>query len=191
MVQRWTGNFCSTICGCKGFIQFLEVTKIALMRQVTMNHRDEIWRWVCVGLPLKINTFLYRYRAKRTRQPQFEQNPISIKGIYSYRSSQRDLIIGPKRSGSSFLIDPNTTYAWNVPTRGYKRWRLCLLLRVFEAKSFTTGLILHKRDSLVLKFHLFWSHMEPCWKNHPRWKVVSTTSSSQLDAIVSLRSSTL
>jgi hypothetical protein len=189
MVQRWTGNFCSTICGCKGFIQFLEVTKIALCGK----SHEPPWRDLTLGMcrsSLK-DKYLLIYRAKRTRQPQFEQNLNLIKGIYSYRSSHRDLIIGPKRSGSSFLIDTNTTYAWNVPTRGSKRWRLCLLLRVFEAESCTIGLIFHKRDSLVLKFHLFWSHMEPCWKNHPRWKVVSTTSSPQLDAIVSLRPSKL
>jgi hypothetical protein len=38
------------------------------------------------------------------------------------RPDHRWLIIGPKRSGSSFHIDPNATHAWNAPIRGRKRW---------------------------------------------------------------------
>jgi Cupin-like domain len=32
------------------------------------------------------------------------------------------MIIGPKRSGSVFHIDPNATHAWNACIRGRKRW---------------------------------------------------------------------
>mmetsp|Transcript_16831 Transcript_16831/g.34468 ORF Transcript_16831/g.34468 Transcript_16831/m.34468 type:complete len:748 (+) Transcript_16831:116-2359(+) len=32
------------------------------------------------------------------------------------------LIVGPKRSGSAFHIDPNATHAWNAPIIGRKRW---------------------------------------------------------------------
>ena len=32
------------------------------------------------------------------------------------------LIVGPKRSGSSFHIDPNATHAWNAAIVGRKRW---------------------------------------------------------------------
>ena len=32
------------------------------------------------------------------------------------------IIVGPKRSGSSFHIDPNCTHAWNAPIVGRKRW---------------------------------------------------------------------
>jgi len=32
------------------------------------------------------------------------------------------LIVGPKRSGSCFHIDPNCTHAWNAPIIGKKRW---------------------------------------------------------------------
>jgi hypothetical protein len=32
------------------------------------------------------------------------------------------LIIGPKRSGSMFHIDPNQTHAWNAAIRGRKKW---------------------------------------------------------------------
>lgn len=38
------------------------------------------------------------------------------------RPDHRWIIIGPKRSGSSFHIDPNATHAWNAPIRGRKRW---------------------------------------------------------------------
>eukprot|EP00554_Chaetoceros_debilis_P000247 CAMPEP_0194084464 /NCGR_PEP_ID=MMETSP0149-20130528/13490_1 /TAXON_ID=122233 /ORGANISM="Chaetoceros debilis, Strain MM31A-1" /LENGTH=579 /DNA_ID=CAMNT_0038767127 /DNA_START=44 /DNA_END=1780 /DNA_ORIENTATION=- len=38
------------------------------------------------------------------------------------RPDHRWIIIGPKRSGSSFHIDPNATHAWNAPIKGSKRW---------------------------------------------------------------------
>lgn len=38
------------------------------------------------------------------------------------RPDYRWLIIGPKKSGSSFHIDPNATNAWNGVVRGAKKW---------------------------------------------------------------------
>ncbi|CAH0477681.1 unnamed protein product [Peronospora belbahrii] len=38
------------------------------------------------------------------------------------RPDYRWLIIGPKKSGSSFHIDPNATNAWNGVIRGSKKW---------------------------------------------------------------------
>ena len=40
----------------------------------------------------------------------------------SRRPDYRWIIVGPKRSGSSFHIDPNCTHAWNVPVVGRKLW---------------------------------------------------------------------
>jgi hypothetical protein len=38
------------------------------------------------------------------------------------RPDYRWLILGPKRSGSMFHIDPNQTHAWNAAIRGRKKW---------------------------------------------------------------------
>ena len=38
------------------------------------------------------------------------------------RPDHKWLVIGPKRSGSIFHIDPNQTNAWNVVVRGRKKW---------------------------------------------------------------------
>ena len=38
------------------------------------------------------------------------------------RPDHRWLIIGPKRSGSMFHIDPNQTHAWNAAIKGRKKW---------------------------------------------------------------------
>merc|ERR1711991_638140 len=40
----------------------------------------------------------------------------------SQRPDYRWLVIGPKRSGSIFHIDPNQTHAWNAVIRGRKKW---------------------------------------------------------------------
>jgi Uncharacterized conserved protein len=45
----------------------------------------------------------------------------ALLGEYS-RPDYRWIIIGPKRSGSNFHIDPNATHAWNAPIKGRKRW---------------------------------------------------------------------
>lgn len=38
------------------------------------------------------------------------------------RPDHRWLIVGPKKSGSIFHIDPNMTHAWNAVIRGRKKW---------------------------------------------------------------------
>lgn len=40
------------------------------------------------------------------------------------RPDYRWLIVGPRRSGSSFHVDPNATCAWNASVRGRKKWIL-------------------------------------------------------------------
>ena len=42
----------------------------------------------------------------------------------AYRPDHRWLIVGPKRSGSRFHVDPNGTSAWNAVIKGSKKWIL-------------------------------------------------------------------
>ncbi|KAE9354812.1 F-box protein [Phytophthora fragariae] len=51
----------------------------------------------------------------------FQEDYFSLLGE-DKRSDYRWLIIGPKKSGSSFHIDPNATNAWNGVVRGSKKW---------------------------------------------------------------------
>lgn len=50
----------------------------------------------------------------------FQEDYFSLLG--EKRPDYRWLIIGPKKSGSTFHIDPNSTNAWNGVIRGSKKW---------------------------------------------------------------------
>ncbi|KAL9011120.1 MAG: hypothetical protein Q9173_004018 [Seirophora scorigena] len=50
----------------------------------------------------------------------FEEDLFDVLG--NQRPARRWLIIGPKRSGSTFHKDPNATSAWNAVLRGCKYW---------------------------------------------------------------------
>ena len=54
--------------------------------------------------------------------PFFDQDLFKVLG--DKRPDFQWLIVGPKRSGSTFHIDPNATSAWNAVIRGSKRWIL-------------------------------------------------------------------
>jgi hypothetical protein len=43
-------------------------------------------------------------------------------GCNKKRPDHTWIILGPKRSGSVFHLDPNATHAWNVSLKGRKRW---------------------------------------------------------------------
>eukprot|EP00998_Keelungia_sp_KM082_P012646 NODE_900_length_1567_cov_24.363889_g889_i0.p1 GENE.NODE_900_length_1567_cov_24.363889_g889_i0~~NODE_900_length_1567_cov_24.363889_g889_i0.p1 ORF type:complete len:493 (-),score=53.83 NODE_900_length_1567_cov_24.363889_g889_i0:88-1485(-) len=53
--------------------------------------------------------------------PEYFQNDL-FAHLGEHRPDNRWIIIGPKRSGSSMHIDPNSTCAWNALIRGRKKW---------------------------------------------------------------------
>jgi len=58
-----------------------------------------------------------------TVPPHFSDDLFSVLGEDG-RPDYRWLIIGPKRSGSTFHKDPNATSAWNAVIKGSKKWLL-------------------------------------------------------------------
>lgn len=62
-----------------------------------------------------------------TMPPYFDSNTRPSTDLFrvlgeNNRPDYRWLILGPKRSGSMFHIDPNQTHAWNAAIRGRKKW---------------------------------------------------------------------
>ena len=62
------------------------------------------------------------YNADYTVPDYFSLDLFSILG--DKRPDYRWLIVGPKRSGSTFHKDPNSTSAWNAVIKGSKKWIL-------------------------------------------------------------------
>jgi hypothetical protein len=66
--------------------------------------------------------------AQDYKPPKFfsaqSQDLFSLLGDVPKRPHFRWIIVGPKKSGSSFHIDPNATSAWNAVVSGAKRWIL-------------------------------------------------------------------
>jgi hypothetical protein len=52
----------------------------------------------------------------------YDTDMFRLLGDDNHRPDYKWLIIGPKKSGSLFHIDPNQTNAWNVAIQGRKKW---------------------------------------------------------------------
>jgi Cupin-like domain len=65
--------------------------------------------------------------AKETGLKKYFVPPACFQDLFNVLETRPDfqwLIVGPKRSGSTFHIDPNSTSAWNAVIKGRKKWVL-------------------------------------------------------------------
>lgn len=66
------------------------------------------------------------FKTDYTVPTYFQSSNVHRTDLFQVFEKQRPdyqwLIVGPKRSGSIFHIDPNQTNAWNVPITGRKKW---------------------------------------------------------------------
>ncbi|KAL8006600.1 putative JmjC domain, F-box-like domain superfamily protein [Plasmopara halstedii] len=117
-LHKWTDNYLSHVCK--------EKTLYAGGFQFPIEKYFDYCRTLLDDQPL----FVFD-KEFATKVPQLAQDytvPAYFQDDYfallgeDKRPDYRWLIIGPKKSGSSFHIDPNATNAWNGVIRGAKKW---------------------------------------------------------------------
>ncbi|KAJ0408254.1 hypothetical protein P43SY_004412 [Pythium insidiosum] len=116
-MQRWSDEYLIETCGSQTFS--------AGGFQLSMAQYLHYSRTLVDDQPLFI--FDKEFAAKVPQLAEdydvpeyFQEDFFSLLG--EQRPDHRWLIIGPKKSGSSFHIDPNSTNAWNGVIRGAKKW---------------------------------------------------------------------
>jgi len=92
------------------------------------------------------------------------------------RPDFRWLLIGNRRSGSKWHVDPNKTSAWNAVVRGRKRWLLlppgCTPPGVHPSKD---GADVTQPLSLVEWFFNFYKELRRCADQNPAWDLREAT----------------
>ncbi|GAB9473909.1 F-box protein [Globisporangium polare] len=116
-IEKWTDEY--LVKACEG------QTFYAGGYQVSMNKYLHYSRTLVDDQPLFIFDKHFAANVPKLAAdydvPQyFQEDFFSLLG--DERPDYRWLIIGPKKSGSTFHIDPNSTNAWNGVIRGAKKW---------------------------------------------------------------------
>jgi hypothetical protein len=127
-LTKWTPEYLSQVCGNRLFRATSATAPIAA--HFTMNEYWSYARATAEEAPLylferdftSVNGLAGDYNV-----PSFFSNHAThgsdlFNLLGSRRPDHRWMVIGPKRSGSIFHIDPNETNAWNVLIQGYKKW---------------------------------------------------------------------
>lgn len=116
-IHKWTDEYLTTTCAGKSFYaggyefsmdQYLHYSR-TLVDDQPLFIFDRHFASTVPVLAADYNVPVY-----------FQDDFFSLLG--DDRPDYRWLIIGPKKSGSSFHIDPNATNAWNGVIRGSKKW---------------------------------------------------------------------
>ncbi|OWZ22020.1 Histone arginine demethylase [Phytophthora megakarya] len=117
-IDKWTDEYLGEVCKDKTFY--------AGGFQFSMDKYFNYCRTLLDDQPLFV--FDKEFAAKvpqlakdYTVPEYFQEDYFALLGE-ERRPDYRWLIIGPKKSGSSFHIDPNATNAWNGVIRGSKKW---------------------------------------------------------------------
>ncbi|ETL99842.1 hypothetical protein L917_03374 [Phytophthora nicotianae] len=117
-INKWTDEYLDEVCKGKTFY--------AGGFQFSMDKYFNYCRTLLDDQPLFV--FDKEFAAKvpqlakdYTVPEYFQEDYFALLGEEK-RPDYRWLIIGPKKSGSSFHIDPNATNAWNGVIRGSKKW---------------------------------------------------------------------
>ena len=127
-LSKWTDEYLSDICGDKLFRATSAMASHSAsftMRQYLLYSKqckDEVPLYLFERDFASNESLRNDFSVPSFFDPTLHPNTDLLRLFGEARPDHRWLIIGPKKSGSIFHIDPNMTHAWNAVIRGRKKW---------------------------------------------------------------------